>query len=190
MLKLHMGKTHVIIRFGFLLQLSLFLLLDQFGLGLAFLEAVLLHEGGHLLVLLLRHCPVEELELSLFGISIRQGREASLPPAWELALYLAGPAANLMMLAVFYPYDKFRAVFHLLLAALNLLPLRPMDGGNALFLLLETFFDLPAAERFCERTERVGAVLLLIGGLWLLLKQLNPSLLVFTLFLTMQGKRC
>jgi len=188
MLNIKLGSCQIIVRFGFLLQLSVFLLLDCFGLGLAFLEAVLLHEAGHLLILLLCRCPVEEVELSLFGVSIRQGRAAPLSPLRELALYLAGPAVNLLMLALLYPFDKFRAAFHLLLAALNLLPLRPMDGGNALFLLMEYFFGIDTAERFCCCLERVGSILLLLFGLWLLLRKLNPSLLMFALILGMQKK--
>ncbi len=185
MLNIKLGNSRIIVRFGFLLQLSVFLLLDRFGLGMAFLEAVLLHEGGHLLILLLCRCPVEEVELSLFGVSIKQ-REYNLAPLWELALYLAGPAMNLLMVALLFSIDKFRCVFHLLLAALNLLPLRPMDGGNALFLLMEHLFGIGTAERFCRRVERVGVILFLLLGLWLLLKQLNPSLLLFVLLLSAQ----
>lgn len=185
MLKFRWMNCRIILRFGFFLQVSLFLLLDRCGLGLAFLEAVLLHESGHLLVLLLCRCPIEELELSLLGFRIQQGQN-SMQPRQELLLYLAGPLINLLMLGIFYPFDKFRAVFHLLLAALNLLPLRPMDGGNALFLLLEQLFEPALAERFCGRLERVGSIALLLFGLWLLLEQLNPSLLIFVLLLSAQ----
>ena len=53
------------------------------------------------------------------------------------------------------------AFFSLILAFMNLLPIPALDGGHVAFLLYEMVMGKPAPEKFLERAQIVGIVLLL-----------------------------
>lgn len=187
MISFRLGTMTVKIRFSFLLLLSLLLILQELELGTVFLLAVLWHELGHLLLMALLKLPPTELELSAFGVALRRERSGGF---WgELALYLAGPAANLLACAVLLPVDKVSGLFHLILATLNLLPIAPMDGGNITELLLEQFLEPSAAEKTAHRLSVLVWLALLLGAVAFLLKRWNPSMLIFVLLLAMQNRR-
>jgi len=49
----------------------------------------------------------------------------------------------------------------LMLAFMNLLPIPALDGGHVVFLLYEMIVGKPAPEKFMERAQMVGMILLL-----------------------------
>ena len=53
------------------------------------------------------------------------------------------------------------AFFSLILAFMNLLPIPALDGGHVMFLLYEMVAGRPAPEKFLERAQTVGIILLL-----------------------------
>jgi regulator of sigma E protease len=53
------------------------------------------------------------------------------------------------------------AFFSLILAFMNLLPIPALDGGHVMFLLYEMIAGKPASEKFLERAQYVGIVLLM-----------------------------
>jgi len=182
MLRCRLGKLELCFRFSFFFLLGLFFLLDQYDLGLRFLGAVALHEGGHLLAMALLKIPLRAVDFSAFGVALQRGDSGGSLPR-ELALILAGPGANLLALALPLGLDPLSHSFHLLLAGLNLLPLRPMDGGEALFVVLEQLGSLELAEKVSRGLSVFFLLLLGWSGFWLLTRRLNPSLLAFTLLL-------
>lgn len=124
----------IIIRPTTLVLAGLLILLEGSLLAILPILAALCHELGHLAVMLALGVPVREIELTLFGAEIRT------PPlgtgtAGTVAVYAAGAAANLLSAAVILllPHRGFGAEFFavcsLSLAALNLLPIRSLDGG-------------------------------------------------------------
>lgn len=187
MISFRLGSMEVKIRFSFLLLLSLLLLLQELELGAVFLLAVLWHELGHLLLMALQRLPPTELELSAFGVALRRERSGGF---WgELALYLAGPTANLLACAFLLPWDKVSGLFHLILSALNLLPIAPMDGGNITELLLEQFLDLSVARKMAQRLSILVWIVLFFGAAVFFLTQWNPSMLIFVLLLGAQNRK-
>ncbi len=184
MISFKLGKIGILIRFSFLFLLSLFLLLEQLEQGERFLLAVLWHELGHVLVLLLQKQPLTAVELSAFGVRIERQCRGSF---WqEFLLYIAGPAANIFAAMFLLPWNKLSAIFHLVLATLNLLPILPMDGGNLSELVLEQLLTPIAAHRSNGILSAVTWIVLLLLGAWLLLRHWNPSMLIFTLLLVLQ----
>ena len=143
MIRFRAGDTNVRVHALALLMLAL-----SFALGArvelaAMLTALFAHEGAHLLAARLLRVRVEALDLMPFGGALtlenpyRMGR-------WQLmGISLAGPFANLLGLvataalawwAVLPPLFALELMrFHLMLAAFNLLPALPLDGGRALF---------------------------------------------------------
>ncbi|MBR3640855.1 MAG: hypothetical protein IKN53_02355, partial [Oscillibacter sp.] len=97
----------------------------------------------------------------------------------ELLAVLAGPLANLLAALAFAASGRTLAAgAHGVLCAFNLLPIRPLDGGRALFLFLSFCFGPTAAERGCRVAGTVFSLALLAavvavmaesgGSLWLL----------------------
>ena len=166
---------------------ALILTLDRGPVTLSCILASALHEGGHLIPLLIwRHSP-RRILLGVFGVSILQ-REDPLSYPRQAAVLLAGPAVNLLMGAgLIWAHAAPAAVAaHLVMGCFNLLPVEALDGGQCLYCLL--------ACRFRETTAlgavRIVSVLLLLPlatvGFFLLLRQGNPSLLAVSAYLILR----
>ena len=184
MISFKLFGMNVRLHFSFLLLLSIFLLLEQLEQGSRFLLAVLWHELGHLLVLLAQKQQVTLLDCSAFGIRMERG---SCGTFWQdFLLHLAGPAFNLLATLFLLPWNKLSAIFHLVLATLNLLPILPMDGGNLAVLVLGQLLPPRAAERSCRLLSALTWTLLLLLGAWLFLRHWNPAMLIFTILLAFQ----
>ena len=84
--------------FGFFLSLSIFLLMDQTGIGVLCVSAALLHELGHLIVMALFRVKLVRVRLQTLEIGIERQEARSLMS--ELCIDLAGPAINLLLAAV------------------------------------------------------------------------------------------
>ena len=145
------------------------------------LGAAVVHEAGHWLVLRRQGAAVTCFRLSVLGAAMETD-SGRLSYGGELAAVLAGPAANLLAALALTAVGKGRwpaAVgANLVLCLFNLLPIRPLDGGRALYLLASWAAGPAAGEAVCRWAGTVTAAALaaLIGGviwrtggsLWLL----------------------
>ena len=106
-------------------------LLGWCDLGLCgwFLLALLLHELGHLAVLACFHRAIRGITLGAGGAKIET---EGLSYRQEVLSAAAGPAANLLSAGLTLRILPVFALVSLALAAVNLLPLYPMDGGRIL----------------------------------------------------------
>ena len=180
-----------------LVLLAAFLLLSR-GLTLpaALLSAALCHELAHVLTLHALHTPPRRLTLSATGAELYVPDLHRLSYGGELLAVAAGPVCNLLLwvLLSLLSVDAL-AVFagaNLLLGALNLLPVRPMDGGRILWLLTALFTEPYTADRVATLVGAVtglallslclyltastgGGLFLLPGALWLAAKGVLPN---------------
>ena len=110
--------------------------------SLLFFGSVLFHELAHSVVALYYKIPVHSITLFIFGGIARIGREPS-KPIQEFNIAVAGPLASFFLAAVFgamvlaFPSDPMVAApakilggSNFLLAAFNLAPGFPLDGGR------------------------------------------------------------
>ena len=132
-----------------LVLLAAFLLLSR-GLTLpaALLSAALCHELAHVLTLHALHTPPRRLTLSATGAELYVPDLHRLSYGGEL-LAFAGA--------------------HLILGALNLLPVRPMDGGRLLWLLTALCTEPYTADRVAYAVGAVASAALLVLCLYLTL---------------------
>lgn len=130
--------VRVRLSFWFFWIASLLLLFDRSRVAGLFLAAIAIHEGGHLLYLLLAGFPLGEAELSPRGLilSLAPGHRPS--PGQSLILNLSGCGANFFAAAVLalLPAEgmgplRLSAV-NTALGLANLLPVPGLDGGQAL----------------------------------------------------------
>ena len=178
MLRFTVGKTRCTLTFGFAAVVcAAFVFGEPWSTALA-LGCIAWHESGHLLALHLLHTPPTALRMTLFGLELDAGPRSSYRE--EAVVSLAGPAANLLGAALlFFTPWKTAAAMHLALGLFHLLPILPLDGGQALQSLLCLRFSSAAAKRAAAAVS--AALLLPLGtaGFWLLFRQERN----FTLFL-------
>jgi len=140
---------------GFVALLCFVYYISEAEVFFSFLILSMLHELGHLAVMVLFGVGVRHIRVGAFGTVI----SASPMSLWaELLCSLAGPFVNLFCFWVLHPIHLDAALLSLLLACYNLLPVYPLDGGRALRAALCLCLPLRAA----EGVER-GVMLLTLG---------------------------
>ena len=163
---------------GFWLLAAWFTLVNGWQLLAVILSAAALHELGHLLVLRLLGARVRELRVSVFGAELMTSA-ARLSYPGEIAAVLAGPAVNLLCALVLGGAHAWVAAgAHLSLCLFNLLPVRPLDGGRAVYLAISWLLGPAAGDRAARWIGSTAALALAIllgevmrrtgGSLWLL----------------------
>ena len=127
-------------------MLALLVFIDSTSYMLVILCAALLHECGHLYALYRFRVPVRELKFLPFGISITQSPSHVLSYGRELAVAWPGRRSTLRCSrpcgssSQFWTPPRLAALFALANAtffAANLAPMLPLDGGRALYAVLQ-----------------------------------------------------
>lgn len=152
--------------------ITFWLYFDRNGDAVQSICAAVFHECAHLLVLLcLRDVP-QKLRFGVCGIRLERAKTVRLSYGQELLIAAAGPAANLLLAAVLLPLCRSAPRLrhgvrvNLMLAFLNLLPIRPLDGGEMLFALL-CRSRLPAqADRLCKKIAACTGIPSAAIGIW------------------------
>lgn len=150
--------------------------------AITFFASVLSHELAHALVARRRGVPVEEVMLFIFGGAARLDQDAPTPRT-EAIITIAGPVSSLVLgllllgagtalggmegvlAAVVVEVCLWLGAINLFLAAFNMIPGFPMDGGRLLRAIIwARTRDFVRATRLATRVGRVFAYLLIGGG--------------------------
>lgn len=161
---------------------------------------VLLHEGCHAAVASLYGFRAREVELLPFGGVARIDGLFEDNPNAELAIAAAGPACNLILAMAAISLDRFLPLspdrvrmfidVNLGMAAINLLPALPLDGGRMLRGILGRRFDVVRVTRGSALFGMVAAGGLVFFFAWGALHAvLNLSVLLMALFLLLSARR-
>lgn len=180
-----------------LVLLAAFLLFSRrLTLPAAIISAAFCHELAHVLALRILHAPPRRLTLSASGAELYVPGLDRLSYGGEMLAVAAGPVCNLALWALLSltgaePLAPFAGA-HLILGALNLLPVRPMDGGRLLWLLAALCTEPYTADRVSRvigaavsaallalclylTASTGGGLFLLPGALWLAAKGVLPN---------------
>jgi Zn-dependent protease len=143
---------------------------------------IVVHELAHSLVARSRGATVREIVLLPIGGVSRLENLPESPPD-EFAIAIVGPGASVVLAGAaalatvafrqpLLPVDLYggpllaRLVwFNLIIAAFNLLPAFPLDGGRVFLSLLERRYDLERATRLAARVGRALALALIAVGI-------------------------
>ena len=170
---------------GTLLLLALAYALDTEGVFPYFAAAAILHELGHALAVFACGGHVRDLAPAPFGFSLRY--DGLLSYGKDAVIALSGPAANLAAAGVgivvgrWLPETRGTALFtgvNLMIGLFNLLPARPLDGGQILYALAARQLDVRRAETLTRAVTRLLGLGITALGVYILLKtRYNISIL-------------
>ena len=155
--------VEVTLSFWFFCGATLLLTTDRSGLSGLMLLSVAIHEGGHLLYMLLARLPLGKVRLGATGLILELRPGCRPAPGQSLFLNLAGGTANLLAALLLARTGGGMAPLRLsavnaALGLVNLLPVPGLDGAQALEDLLVLLLGW-------ERGPRVHRILMAVLGL-------------------------
>lgn len=160
--------------------------LDSSGLPLWCVAASAMHEAGHFLALYALGSRPAAISVGVFGVRVEQAPSSRLGYGGSLLVALAGPLVNLLTFAVLAAAVGMNApaLIHLTMGVFNLLPIGPLDGGQALYFFLAGRME----EERCERLGQIVSVAVLVplatAGFYVLIRSgYNFTLLAVSLYL-------
>lgn len=186
MVELRIGG--VLCRFSLLFpaMVAVVVTLDPTVLSLWCLVASLMHETGHFVALLALDCKPRRVTLGLFGLRVEQDPARRLSYRQNALVSLAGPAVNLVSFCILSGFHQngAAALVHLTLGVFNLLPIEPLDGGQALYCLLACRMEEGRARRWILRISVAVLLPLATAGFFVLVMSgYNVTLLAVSLYL-------
>lgn len=192
-MKLNLADTDIRINISFAAIITLMLIIDESGICALALFCCLFHEAGHILCLWAMGEKPERIVFSFYGIKLER-----LPTAFhgrinEIIIFASGPFANfvlslfLILVSVTNETLKTWSLISLITGLFNLIPIRPLDGGNILFSLLCRMMKTEKAEKICGAVSAFVTVPLLLSGVLTAAKTGNFSLLASAAYLAGAG---
>ena len=174
---------------GAILAAALIYYFTDSDFWLALLPAVLAHEMGHLGAIKLLGFRVRGFRMEWNGLCIDYTGAGNR--AGEIAIAAAGPLAGFLYAGA---ASRFGSTFHqetallsagfsLLLSFFNLLPIRPLDGGQIAEAVCKVLFGAPRGEVFACYMEIAAASALTLAGAWLLWQGRGAGMLLTGVFL-------
>ena len=161
------------------------ILLEPADIALPFILAAAIHELGHLVAARALGIGLRALEIGPLGATIRvQGGLISYKKEWLLCF--AGPLFNLLSAAVVAlllrgEFSRLFCPISIMIALLNLLPLRGFDGGRMLAAAVGSASGPRVAEAVVSGTSLVTLIALWMLSVYLLIRfGASLSLFVFT----------
>jgi stage IV sporulation protein FB len=178
-------RTEISISPLFFALFAWLLIYEQKGLAAGCLAASLIHECGHLLIMLWRKNPPTRIVVGIFGMRMEKREKLALSFADDMWIAAGGPLLNILCFFLFWLCGKEQAAaIHLVIGGMNLLPIETLDGGEILLNVLYRYFSREKSQKlllFCS----VGTLfpLATVGFFILLQSGSNISLLAVTAYL-------
>lgn len=153
----------------------------------------LLHEAGHLSMLIFLNNKPQAVKFEIVGMNIIRQQNLKINRKEEIAISLGGPLMNFVVVVVsclllaFYNNQHVLtcACINLILMTFNLLPIKMLDGGAILYFILSAHFN----SILCRKILKVTSVFFIfIIYLWafyvFVVTKYNISLIIIAIFLT------
>ena len=176
------GKIRFCIGYEVVAAITAILLIDRENRVIVCILAAILHEGGHLIVMLLCRVQVRGVRIRLFDILI----EADEPGSFlaDVCITLGGPGMNLLLAGVFVKIAPIFCYANLAMGLFNLLPAVSLDGGRLLTVLVARRYGELVAGRVLRIVSFIILVPLMTAGILFLFRSgYNYSLLAISLYL-------
>ena len=154
----------------------------------------LFHEMGHLLTMSAVGNKPQAVRFEITGMNIKRQQSIKISTKNELLIALGGPFANCVLFVIccfaicFYKSEFLLTVacINLILMTFNLLPVKRLDGGMALYFLLSRRFDAEFCSKILKITSIVFITLIYIWGIYVFVSSgYNFSVIIIAIFLTL-----
>lgn len=154
----------------------------------------LFHETGHLIAMFLSGNKPQCVRFEITGMNIKRQPSVKISTKNELLIALGGPLSNAIILLIscvflcFFENDKILiiACVNLVLMTLNILPIKKLDGGMALYYFLCNYFDASVCSKILKITSIIFISLLYLWGAYVFIStDYNISVLIIAIFLTL-----
>ncbi|MBQ3284377.1 MAG: hypothetical protein IJH40_01935 [Ruminococcus sp.] len=182
-MKLRLWKIDFVIGYEVAAAMTAVLLLDRENRVICCFIAALLHELGHVSMMLVHGVKVRGVKLRLFDVLIEADEAPTLRA--DTLITLGGPLANFLCAAILCPFSLKIGLPHIALGVFNLLPVMSLDGGHLLGILLSR----KLSPRICDIVLRAATFIILLplmtAGIYILFRSgYNYTLLLISLYLT------
>ena len=154
----------------------------------------LLHETGHLVMMCSLNNYPQCVQFEITGMNIKRQPSVKISTKNEIFIALAGPLANaftLLLSCVLLCFFQNENIFtiacvNLILMTFNLLPIKRLDGGMALYFLLSKKFSSDICGKVLKITSIIFIIILYIWGIYVFIStNYNISVLIIAIFLTL-----
>lgn len=154
----------------------------------------LFHEMGHLLTMSAVGNKPQAVRFEITGMNIKRQQSIKISTKNELLIALGGPFANGVLFVIccfaicFYKSEFLLTVacINLILMTFNLLPVKRLDGGMALYFLLSRRFDAEFCSKILKITSIVFITLIYVWGIYVFVSSgYNFSVIIIAIFLTL-----
>lgn len=154
----------------------------------------LLHETGHLMAMSFSGNKPQCVRFEITGMNIKRQPSMKISTKNELIIALGGPMANafvFLLSCIFLCFSENEKIFiiagvNLILMTFNLLPVKRLDGGMALYFLLSRKFNIDFCEKILKITSIFFIILIYIWGIYVFVStNYNISVLIIAIFLTL-----
>lgn len=192
----HVLGYRVEINLFFCAALALVLLLDPTGTVCWCVAAAALHELGHLAAMALLGYEPCDIRLTAFGIRLER-KDGMTHQYWkDFLVSISGPLTNVLSFSLLLAIGRLTppavweavrvpAYTHLAIGAFNLLPVEPLDGGQAVSAVLHRLFEVSRADIVMNCVTFFFLLPLCAAGFFVLLRSSgNYSLLLLAVYLT------
>ncbi len=152
----------------------------------------MLHEIGHLAIMLILKNKPEKIRFELTGINIIRNQDKKISSKKEVLIALGGPLMNLFIVTIcciiLSTYDNDSILIfsgiNLILMIFNLLPIKKLDGGLALYHSLSKKFDLNFTYLILKVTSIIFILIIFVWGIYIfIVSRYNISLIIIAIFL-------
>ena len=159
----------------------------------------LLHEMGHLLVMTSIGNKPKEVKFEITGMNIIRQQDFQISTKNEVLIALGGPFVNLICFLISVVIlciceNKNILTFgciNLILMTFNLLPIKRLDGGMALYYILSQKFDNLTCTKTLKITSAFFIALIYVWGIYAFISsKYNISLIIIAIFLTLSMFSC
>ncbi len=154
----------------------------------------LFHETGHLIMMCSLNNHPQCVRFEITGMNIKRQPSIKISTKNEIFIALGGPLANAIILFVscvvlcIVQSEKIFTIacVNLILMTFNLLPVKKLDGGMALYFLLSKKLNTDICSKVLKTTSTIFIMLIYIWGIYVfVLTNYNISALIIAIFLTL-----
>ncbi len=183
-MRLRINKFYFYISFPSIALISFMIISNYLTDYLLCLIAIIIHESGHLVFMVLfKYYPIG-IEIKAFNIKIIENIRYKAELYRELIIILSGPIFNLLFSLVFLNINSKLSLINIYIGIFNLLPAATLDGGQFLYLVLQTRLRADLSAKFIDVITIIIALpLFFVGILVLFFSRYNFSLLFIALYL-------